>query len=111
MQAASVQKHQKAVLGFLHGKYLSFRKGHSSHIVTFFDHTISGLRNRGETTGIPCVVVVRVAVRVDIAEIVGVVVIWRTHPPIGSSNNEQKSRYDKINRDTPNFSLSFLVAL
>lgn len=39
---------------------------------------------RGEPIGIPCVVVVRVAVRVHIAEVVAVVAIRRTLPPISS---------------------------
>ena len=43
---------------------------------------------RGEPIGIPCVVIVRVAVRVHIAEVVVVVVIRRTLPPIRSRTRE-----------------------
>lgn len=43
---------------------------------------------RGEPIGIPCVVIVRVAVRVHIAEVVVVVVIRRTLPPNRSRTRE-----------------------
>ena len=42
----------------------------------------------GEAIGIPGVVVVRVAVRVHIAEVVAVVVVRRTLPPIRSGQRE-----------------------
>lgn len=45
---------------------------------------------RGEPIGIPCVVVVRVAVGVHIAEVVVVVVIRRTLPPIRSGTHGRK---------------------
>lgn len=53
-------------------------------MATAIDPTISGFYEiRGEPIGIPCVVVVRVAVRVHITEVVAVVAIRRTLPPIG----------------------------
>ena len=47
--------------------------------------TISGFYEiRGEPIGIGCIVVVRVAVGVHIAEVISVVVIRGTNPPISS---------------------------
>ena len=70
-----------AVLGIdCHRKRLSFQKGHVSHSLLatrFFEI-------RGNPEGIISVVIVRVAVVVDIAEVVRVVVIRRTLPPIDS---------------------------
>jgi hypothetical protein len=56
---------------------------------------------RSEPIGIPCVVVVRVAVGVDIAEVVTVVVIRRTLPPIRSRTHRRKIPTDRFNRNTP----------
>lgn len=88
--AASVSEHQRAVLDLRHGKHLSFRKGRSSLCFELLrlTLTISGLRNPGRAIGIPCVVVVRVAVRVHIAEVVAVVVIRGTLPPISSGTRK-----------------------
>ena len=80
-------KYQRAVSDFRHRKYLSFRKGRSSPVysVTAIDPNHFWLtKSGGEPIGIPCVVVVGVAVRVHIAEVVAVVVIRGTLPPISS---------------------------
>ncbi len=45
---------------------------------------------RGEPIGIPGVVVVRVAVGVHIAEVVSVVVIRRTLPPVRSGEHRRR---------------------
>ena len=45
---------------------------------------------RGEPIGIPGVVVVRVAVGVHIAEVVSVVVIRRTLPPVSRGEHRQR---------------------
>lgn len=53
----------------------------------------SGLdhESRGEPIGIPCVVIVRVAVRVHIAEVVVVVVvIRRTLPPVSGGEHRRR---------------------
>ncbi len=55
---------------------------------------------RGEPIGIPCVVIVRVAVRVHIAEVV-VVVIRRTLPPVSSRTREWETPTDRFYRNTP----------
>lgn len=57
---------------------------------------------RGEPIGIARVVVVRVAVGVHIAEVVGVVVIRRTLPPIRSrTRGRGEIPTDRFYRDTP----------
>lgn len=88
--AAFVPKYQRAVSDFRHGKHFSFRKGRiSPYSATAVDpnHCLA-YEIRGEPIGIPCVVVVRVAVRVHIAEVVAVVVIRGTLPPISSGTPE-----------------------
>ena len=90
-----MSKYQRVVSDFHHGKYFSFRKGHSSR--PFLVYEI-----RGDAIGIPCVVIVRVAVRVHNAEVVAVVVIRRTLPP-PSSGTERGKRLptDRFYRNTP----------
>mgnify|MGYP007128688093 CR=1 FL=1 len=62
---------------------------------------------RGEPIGITGIVVVRVAVRVHIAEVVSVVVIRRTLPPIRSSTRKETPT-DRFSRNTPIKSLNLL---
>ena len=58
---------------------------------------------RGEPIGITGIVVVRVAVGVHIAEVIGVVVIRRTLPPIRSGTHGRKETpTDRLYRNTPN---------
>ena len=57
--------------------------------------------SRGEPNGIPCVVTVRVAVRVHIAEVVVVVVIRRTLPPVSRRTREWETPTDRFYRNTP----------
>lgn len=93
--AAFVQEHQRAVLDFHHGKYLSFRKGHSSLVfraTTVDPKPFRAYEIRGEPIGITGIVVVRVAVGVHIAEVVGVVVIRRPLPPIRSRTHGRTSQ-------------------
>lgn len=102
--AAFVQEHQRAVLDFHHGKYLSFRKGHSSLVfraTTVDPKPFRAYEIRGEPIGITGIVVVRVAVGVHIAEVVGVVVIRRPLPPIRSRTHGRKTPTDRLYRDTP----------
>ena len=109
--AAFVQEHQRAVLDFHHGKYLSFRKGHSSLVfrATAVDpKPFRAYEIRGEPIGITGIVVVRVAVGVHIAEVVGVVVIRRPLPPIRSRTHGRKNpnrqvlqRYTHRNQNLP----------
>lgn len=56
---------------------------------------------RGEPIGITRIVVVRGAVGVHIAEVVGVVVIRRTLPPNRSGTQESKPPTDRFYRNTP----------
>ena len=56
---------------------------------------------RGEPIGIVGVVIVRVAVGVDIAEIVVVVVIRRTLPPVSRRTREWETPTDRFYRNTP----------
>lgn len=56
---------------------------------------------RREPIGIAGIVVVRVAVRVDIAEVGSVVVIRRTLPPIRSGTHGDGTPTDRFNRNTP----------
>lgn len=106
-----MQEHQRAVLDFHHGKYLSFRKGHSSLVfrATAVDpKPFRAYEIRGEPIGITGIVVVRVAVGVHIAEVVGVVVIRRPLPPIRSRTHGRKNpnrqvlqRYTHRNQNLP----------
>lgn len=100
MQEASVQGHQRAVLGIGYPrKYLSFCEGRLSPeiqsrvSVTPFDLAIA--KSGPQPTRIVSVVIAVVAVVVDNAEIVIVVVIRGTKAP--------PHRRSHINRDTPNF--------
>ena len=98
-----MSKYQMVVSDFHHGKYFSFRKGHSSPFgLLRLTQTISVYEIRGDAIGIPCVVIVRVAVRVHIAEVVAVVVIRRTLPP-PSRGTERGKRLptDRFYRNTP----------
>ena len=57
---------------------------------------------RGEPIGITRIVIVRVAVRVHIAEVISVVVIRRTLPPISGRTREPKSTpTGRFYRDAP----------
>ena len=104
MQEASVQGHQRAVLGIGYPrKYLSFCEGRLSPeiqsrvSVTPFDLAIA--KSGPQASRVVSVVVVDVAVVVDIAEVIVVVVIRGTQPP--------PHRRGHINRDTPNFEVKF----
>ena len=90
MQEASVQKHQKSGFGFYPREtfLLSQRSPSSSKGLPYLTIPKKGCEIGGEAIGIPGVVVVRVAVRVHIAEVVAVVVVRRTLPPIRSGQRE-----------------------
>lgn len=90
-----MQEHQGTVLDFRHGKYFSFRKGRGSPdglLRLTYPNAWLVYEIGGEPIGIARVVVVRVAVGVDIAEVVGVVVIRRTLPPIRSRTHGEESQ-------------------
>jgi len=98
MQEASVQTHQKDCFAVKPAGSISpFTK-----VRFIFSTTLINLSHkwfceiRSHAIGIISVVIVGVAVRVDIAEIVAVVVISRPLPPI-------RTRPNKIYRNTPNF--------
>lgn len=63
---------------------------------------------RGEAIRIPGVVVVRVAVGVDIAEVVGVVVIRRALPPIRRGATVKPTTDKTVQKYTQNMSITFL---
>ena len=84
-------EHQRAVSDFRHRKHFSFRKGRISPCIRLLHLTQNHFwpyEIRGEPIGIPCVVIVRVAVGVHIAEVVAVVVIRGTLPPISSGTRK-----------------------
>ena len=86
-----MQWHQRSISGINHGKYFSFHNGRKFTDVTVFDRPNGLCEIRGHAVGIVGIVIVGVAVRVDIAEIVRVVVIRGTLPPIRSRTQQQGS--------------------
>ena len=73
--------------------------------------SLTSFEIRGHAIGIPGVVVVRVAVRVHIAEVVAVVVIRRPLPPIGRRTPRGKPKHptDRFYRNTPIKLLTILI--
>jgi len=104
--AASVLEHQRAVSDFRHRKHFSFRKGRISPCIGLLPLTQNHFwpyEIRGEPIGIPCVVIVRVAVGVHIAEVVAVVAIRGTLPPKSGGTPERSNRSaTSFYRNAPN---------
>lgn len=97
------------------GKYFSFQIGScfTLHRVTVVDpkSSLTSFEIRGHAIGITRIVVVRVAVRVHIAEVVTVVVIRRPLPPIGRRTLMGKLKHptDRFYRNTPINLLTILI--
>lgn len=85
-----MQQHRRSILGINHGKYFSFHNGRKFTLVTVFDQFVV-CEIWGDAIRIVSVVIVGVTVRIDIAEIVRVVVIRGTLPPIRSRTQQQGS--------------------
>ena len=99
-----MQEHQRSILGINHGKYFSFHNGRKFTDVTVFDRPNGLCEIRGHAVGIVGIVVVRVAVRVDIAEIVRVVVVRGTLPPIsGRASKRTDQRTERISEIHPSY--------
>lgn len=82
----------------IHGKYFSFHKCHSSLSLLFATCPFGRCEIWGDAIRIVGIVIVRVAVGVDIAEIVVVVVIRGTLPPI---SREPPTHPGRFCRNTP----------
>ena len=85
-----MQQHRRSILGINHGKYFSFHNGRKFTLVTVFDPFVV-CEIWGDAIRIVSVVIVGVTVRIDIAEIVRVVVIRGTLPPIRGRTQQQGS--------------------
>lgn len=81
-------------MGINHGKYFSFHNGLKFTPVTVFDQYIV-CEIWGDAIRIVSIVIVGVTVRIDIAEIVRVVVIRGTLPPIRGRTQQQGSHAGK----------------
>ena len=111
MQAASVQGPQRAVLGSRQGSISPFTKGPVRFLLHLTRSPRGVVKSGGHGPGIVRVVVVRVAVGVDKAEIVRVARIDGTAPDIGRRQRVRRPATRHVIRDTPKNDLfSFPVA-
>ena len=104
--------HRRSISGINHGKYFSFHNGHKFTDVTVFDRPKGLCEIRGHAVGIVGIVIVRVAVRVDIAEIVRVVVIRGTLPPIsGRASKRTDHRTERFSEIHPIYQYLRIIRL
>ena len=109
MQAASVQGPQRAVLGSRQGSISPFTKGPVRFLLHLTRSPRGVVKSGGHGPGIVRVVVVRVAVGVDKAEIVRVRRIDGTAPRIGRRQRVRRPATRHVFRDTPKWPVIYFL--